>query len=144
MATSSSAERRPQPGDVLFYSFLWSDEAAAGREDARKERPCVVVLAVGDEPHPTILVAPITSRDPNDPRAIPLKVGAPGIVRPSWIVPWEINEFTWPGPDIGRAPSPAGAWWRLGGLAPALRNALAERLAAELRTGRLKRTARTE
>lgn len=144
MATSSFVERRPQQGDVLPYSFLWFSQAVSGREDAEKERPCVVVLAVGDGVHPTVLVAPITSRDPADPRAIPLKVGAPGVVRPSWVVPWELNEFTWPGPDVGRAPSPVGAWWRLGALAPALRNLLAERLAAELQAGRLKRTGRTE
>ena len=37
--------------------FLCSNEAQARREDAREERRCIVLRSVGDEMHPTILVA---------------------------------------------------------------------------------------
>src|SRR5580700_11592801 len=108
MATTSSA-RRPAPGDVIAYSYLWSHEAAAGREEAAKERPCVVVLAVGDGETPNIVVAPITSRQPDRADAIALSLGGAGLSRPSWIIPWEVNVFRWRGPDVGRAAIPAGA-----------------------------------
>lgn len=144
MVTPSSAKRRPAPGDVLPYGYLWSHESDAGREDPAKERPCVVVLAVGEGDNPTVLVAPVTSADPHDPDAIALSAGAFGLNRPSWIIPWELNRFRWVGPDVGRAAKPAGAWWRLGALAPELRNVLADRVLA-VRERRAARTvARTE
>jgi mRNA-degrading endonuclease toxin of MazEF toxin-antitoxin module len=115
MATLSSDRRRPAPGDILPYSFLWSHEFDVGRDDAVKERPCVVVLAVGAGENPTVTVAPITSREPERPGAIPLKPGAPGLDRASWIIPWELNTFRWLGPDVGAAPvrpSRGGVWGR--------------------------------
>ena len=130
--------RIPAPGDVLVYGYLWSHESDIGRDEPVKERPCVVVLAVGDDPNPQILVAPITSRDPRRDDAISLSPGALGLNRASWIIPWELNAFLWPGPDIGRAPQPAGAWWRLGALTPALR----QRLRAAVEAGLLNRRAR--
>jgi mRNA-degrading endonuclease toxin of MazEF toxin-antitoxin module len=139
MATPSSAKRRPAPGDVIPYGYLWSHESDAGREEPVKERPCVVVLAVGVGENPIILVAPITSQEPEKPDAIPLSAGAVGLNRPSWIIPWEVNTFRWIGPDVGRAANPVGAWWRLGALAPELRNLLADRVQAFLvqRKGRI-------
>jgi len=93
----------------------------------------VVVLAVGEGPNPTVVVAPITSRPPNDPDAIPLGPGALGLDRQSWIVPTALNAFAWPGPDLRRASKPAGAWWRIGVLSPELRNRLADQIAAGLK-----------
>lgn len=133
MARPSSAKRRPRPGDVISYAFLWPDQAADGREEAVKDRPAVVVLAVGEGPNPTVVVAPITSRPPSDPDAIRLSPGALGFDRPSWIVPTALNAFHWPGPDLRPAPKPAGAWWRIGVLSPELRNRLADRIAAGLK-----------
>ena len=145
MATSSSARgRRPAPGDILFYGYLWSDQAEAGRDDPIKERPCVIVLSVGEGDHPQIVVAPITSREPANSDAIPLSTNVPGLDRRSWIIPWELNAFRWPGPDIGRAPQPAGAWWRVGALTPALRILLADRVEAALKVRHARVTRRTE
>ena len=39
----------PQPGLVIRYSYLWRREAAAGREEGVKDRPCAVIVAVTDE-----------------------------------------------------------------------------------------------
>lgn len=114
---------------MLSYGYLWSHESDVGREDPIKQRPCVVVLAVGDGPNPQVIVAPITSRDPRREDAISLSEGALGLNRRSWIIPWELNAFRWPGPDIEPAMKPAGAWWRIGALTPALRQRL--RLAVE-------------
>jgi hypothetical protein len=143
MATTSSA-RRPAPGDVIAYSYLWSHEAAAGREEAAKERPCVVVLAVGDGETPNIVVAQITSRQPDRADAIALSLGRAGLSRPSWIIPWEVNVFRWRGPDVGRAAIPAGATWRLGSLAPPLRRLLADRVGVLLRARAASVVRRTE
>lgn len=104
-----------------------------GRDEAVKDRPAVVVLVVGEGPHPTVVVAPITSRPTSDPDAIPLSPGAFGLNRPSWIVPTALNTFAWPGPDLRPAAKPAGAWWRIGALAPELRNRLADRIAEGLK-----------
>lgn len=144
MVTPSSAKRRPKPGDVLPYGYLWSHESDAGREDPAKERPCVVVLSVGEGDRPVVIVAPITSEDPDDPNALALSAGAVGLNRPSWIIPWELNTFRWIGPDVGRALKPAGAWWRLGALAPELRNQLADRVQAMLQGRGARLIRRTE
>jgi len=145
MATPSSARRLPAPGDVLTYAFLWSHERDAGRLDAQKERPCVVVLAVGEGDHPHVTVAPITSRRPDRPGAIALPPHAAlGLTRPSWIVPWELNRFRWIGPDVRPAQRPAGAWWRVGVLAPHLRRELRERVQAALLARSARLSPRTE
>jgi hypothetical protein len=143
MATTSSASRRPAPGDVLVYGFLWSHETDAGREAALKERPCAVVLAVGEGEHPLVMVAPITSRQPDRADAIALGAKALGLDRPSWIIPWELNTFQWPGPDVRPAVDPSGAWWRMGALAPPLRQLLRERVEAALIARRVRLTKRT-
>jgi hypothetical protein len=144
MATPSSASRRPAPGDLLAYGFLWSHETDAGRDDPVKQRPCVVVLAVGGGSNPLVTVAPVTSQRPQRDGAVALNAMALGIERPSWIIPWELNVFRWPGPDVGPAPRPAGAWWRLGALAPDLRRQLRERVEAALRERRSRVQRRTE
>jgi hypothetical protein len=38
---------RPQPGLVICYEFLWSQEHEAGAAQGEKKRPCVV-LAIED------------------------------------------------------------------------------------------------
>ena len=144
MATPSSANRRPAPGDVLSYGYLWSHESDAGRDDPAKEHPCVVVLGVGEGEHPLVAVAPITSRDPGRAEAIALDARVIGLDRQSWIIPCELNLFRWLGPDVGRAANPAGAWWRLGALTPRLRVLLADRVEATLNARKARVTRRTE
>jgi len=141
MSTTSSGRRLPAPGDVLPYGDLWSHESDAGRDDPAKERSCVVVLAVGEGEHPLVTVAPITSRDPGRPGAVALDGRGVALDRASWIIPWELNVFRWPGPDVGRAPNPIGAWWRFGALTPEMRRKLREAIEAALtaRTARIVR-----
>ncbi len=104
----------------------------------------MVVLAVGEGESPTIMVAPITSQDPGNPDAIKLSPGAFGLNRPSWIIHWEVNTFRWVGPDVGIADKSAGAWWRLGALAPELRTKLADRIQAAMLGNRVHVVRRNE
>ena len=105
----------PQPGLVISYAYLWQHEAAGGRHEGTKYRPAVVVVAVeSDEAHgKTVLVAPITHREPDD-AAIAVELPALTKVRlgldpdRSWIIVSEVNRFEWPGPDL--LPVAPGEW----------------------------------
>lgn len=96
----------PQLGLVLSYAYLWHHEHQAGREEGRKDRPCVIVLAVTREDGQTMVtVLPITHTPPADPaQAVelppPVKrhLGLDG--ERSWVMLHEGNEFVWPGFDL--------------------------------------------
>ena len=98
--------RTPFPGLIVRYAFLWSDEAHAGRTEARKDRPCVVVLALQREADQRlrVRVAPIAPapRHPDRAVEVPQKVKRHlGLdADASWIVLDEANEFVWPGVDL--------------------------------------------
>ena len=98
----------PQPGLVISYAYLWSEEAEQGRIEGRKDRPCAIVVAV-ETPDPVprkrVAVVPITHAPPGDPRIaieIPRRVkehlGLDG--ERSWVILDEFNVFTWPGFDL--------------------------------------------
>ena len=100
----------PQPGLVIRYSYLWQEEAAAGREEGSKDRPCAVILAVTDEEgRPRVYAVPITHTPPSaDVDAIEIppvtkqRLGLDG--ERSWVVVSEANVFAWPGPDLRPVP----------------------------------------
>ena len=58
----------PAPGLVIAYAYLWRHEHQQGREEGRKVRPAVIVLAVkrtGKENGGTeVYLAPITHTPP--------------------------------------------------------------------------------
>ena len=98
----------PEPGLVISYAYLWSDEAERGLVEGRKDRPCAIIVAIE---HPEkalrkqVAVVPITHaplHDPNVAIEIPRRVkehlGLDG--ERSWIVLDEFNVFTWPGFDL--------------------------------------------
>jgi len=101
----------PEPGLVISYAYLWHDEYKAGRSEGRKDRPCVIVLAVDiDQSGSTIVtVPPVTHAQPAEPGT---GVEIPPAVKRhlgldearSWIVVTEGNEFAWPGYDLRRRP----------------------------------------
>lgn len=101
----------PAPALVIRYAYLWTHEHAQGLVDGRKDRPCVVILAVqrqGDDQE--VIVAPITHTMPEDPRqAVELsnatrrRLGLDG--ERSWVITSEINVFQWPGPDLRLTPA---------------------------------------
>lgn len=96
----------PKPGLVINYSYLWRSEASRGQNEGRKDRPCVVILAVEDiDGEKIITVAPVTHSPPVEAHTA---VEIPPLVKrhlglddqKSWIVTTEVNRFTWPGPDL--------------------------------------------
>lgn len=96
----------PQPGLVIRYSYLWHREALTGREEAAKDRPCAVVIALQDADSRTrVYAVPITH---SPPAAGVDAIEIPGVVNSrlgldgerSWIVVDEANVFAWPGPDL--------------------------------------------
>jgi hypothetical protein len=98
----------PEPGLVISYAYLWSDEAERGLVEGRKDRPCAIIVAIE---HPEkalrkqVAVVPITHaplHDPNVAIEIPRRVKEHlGLDEErSWIVLDEFNVFTWPGFDL--------------------------------------------
>ena len=59
----------PEVGLVISYGYLWHYEHQAGREEGRKDRPCVIVLVVRQSDYSTtvVTVLPVTHRQPLDP-----------------------------------------------------------------------------
>jgi hypothetical protein len=56
----------PVPGLVIRYSYLWRSEHLQGREEAVKDRPCAVILVVGnDKGDQIVTVLPITHLPPD-------------------------------------------------------------------------------
>ncbi len=101
----------PEPGLVISYAYLWHDEHQAGRDEGRKDRPGVIVLAVerAADDATIVTVLPITHSAPAEAAAaveIPLPVRRHlGLDDDrSWIVVAEGNEFLWPGYDLRKLP----------------------------------------
>lgn len=98
----------PQPGLVISYSFLWSEEAEQGMVEGRKDRPCAIVVAI-HSPEPDkprrVAVVPITHSAPTDPATaieipLPVKKHLGLDSDRSWIILDEFNVFAWPGFDL--------------------------------------------
>lgn len=96
----------PKPGLVIRYSYLWTHEYDAGREEGVKDRPCAVLLATKtDAGDLRVIVLPIIHAPPQESESA---VEIPSQTKrrlgldddQSWIVLTEGNIFSWPGPDI--------------------------------------------
>lgn len=97
-----------QVGQIVMHHFLWSHEHAAGRVEARKARPCLIIAV---EPIPEagglrVTVLPITSQKPPEtsiavaiPDAVRRHIGLDR-ARTAWVVVDEANVFMWPGFDL--------------------------------------------
>lgn len=96
----------PAIGLVIRHAYLWWNEARAGREEGRKDRPCVIIhLRLNEHQELEAYICPITHTPPENPEnaiEVPLatktRLGLDG--ERSWIITTEINRFIWPGPDI--------------------------------------------
>jgi hypothetical protein len=141
----------PQPGLVISYAYLWSDEAENGLVEGRKDRPCAIVVAIE---HPEqaerrqVAVVPITHTPPHDPTVgieIPARVkehlGLDG--ERSWIVLDEFNVFTWPGFDLRPIKDRDGRV-DYGFLPPKLFASLIERIERLEKDGKVEQTSRDE
>jgi hypothetical protein len=92
-------------------------EHQSGRDEGRKDRPCVIVVAVEStsDGATVVTVTPITHRPPDDaaaaveiPSAVKERLGLGlGIgldLDRSWVVVNEGNKFVWPGFDLRKVP----------------------------------------
>lgn len=140
----------PQPGLVIRYSYLWTREARAGREEGVKDRPCAIVLAVADaQDRMRVIVLPITHTAPQLPDE-GIELPQPTKARlgldneRSWIVITEGNDFIWPGPDLrpGAGQGPESVAY--GFLPPRLFQAIRDRFLARAQMGQASITMRTE
>ena len=141
--------RAPVPGLVIRYSYLWRDEALAGREEGSKDRPAVIVLAVAHTDGQTVVtVAPVTHAPPKRPE---LAVEIPQATKrrlgldqePSWIVTTDLNMFVWPGVDLRPLPTDRTRYDY--GLLPAtLFRHVRDRIVALAKLGRTSATRRSE
>jgi hypothetical protein len=99
----------PQPGLVIRYDYLWTREAAAGRQQG-KDRPACLVAATDSTMTPRfVVILPITHTSPSGDTVgieIPAKVRAAiGLDdAPSWVVVSDHNVGEWP--NAGLAPIP--------------------------------------
>lgn len=99
----------PRPGLVIRYDYLWSREAAIGR-DQGKERPACLVAATDPATSPRfVVILPITHTRPDKdmagveiPAAVRKKLGLDDA--PSWVIVSEHNVDEWP--NAGLAPLP--------------------------------------
>jgi hypothetical protein len=101
----------PEPGLVISYAYLWHHEHNVGVEEGRKDRPCVILIAVErQQDNDTIVVAlPVTHRPPENatlaveiPQAVEQQLGLD--LERSWVVVNEGNQFVWPGYDLRKVP----------------------------------------
>jgi hypothetical protein len=137
----------PQPGQVIHYAYLWWNEARTGREDGAKDRPCSVVLTrIADAGGTVAYVLPITHtpllKDEDGveiPQATKRRLGLD--TERSWIITTELNQFTWPGPDL--RPTAAGEYV-YGYLPEKLMRIVLEQVKKHAREKQLKNVVRTE
>ncbi len=104
------AALEPEIGLVIRHAYLWWNEARAGREEASKDRPCVIVhKRVNEHGETEVFIAPVTHSPPESPeRAMEI----PSETRKrlhldderSRIITTEVNRFIWPGPDLRPVP----------------------------------------
>ena len=83
----------PEPGLIISYAYVWDHEAQSGQEEGRKDRPCVIALAVErqQDGETLVTVLPVTHRPPDDaaaaveiPRAVKKHLGLDD--ERSWVV----------------------------------------------------------
>lgn len=99
----------PKPGLIVRYDYLWSHEAAAGRQQG-KDRPACLVAAIDDPAGPRyVVLLPITH---SPPRGKTIGVEIPPKVRqaiglddaPSWVIVSEHNVDEWPNGGLSSVP----------------------------------------
>lgn len=105
----------PSPGLVIRYDYLWTREAAAGR-DQGKERPACLVAAMDSGASPRfVVILPITHTPPDKDTvgvAIPPKVRAAlGLDdATSWVIVSEHNVDEWPNGGLATIPGRPGVF----------------------------------
>jgi hypothetical protein len=103
----------PKPGLIVRYDYLWSQEAAAGR-DQGKDRPACLVAASDSLTRPRyVVLLPITHSTPD---AGTIGIEIPSKVKqaiglddaPSWVIVSEYNVDEWPNAGLSPIPGRPG------------------------------------
>ncbi len=105
----------PRPGLVFRYDYLWSREAAQGR-DQGKERPACLVAALESTIAPRFVVILAITHTPPDKGTV--GVAIPPRVRqaiglddtPSWVIVSEHNVDEWPNGGLAPVPGRPGVF----------------------------------
>lgn len=105
----------PKPGLVIRYDYLWTHEAAAGR-DGEKERPACLIAASDSSVRPRfVVILPITHTPPDDetigveiPPRVKQALGMDDA--PSWVVVSEYNIDEWPNGGLASVPGRPGVF----------------------------------
>ncbi len=100
----------PRPGLVFRYDYLWSREAAAGRDQGKKRQACLVAAVDSSMSPRFVVIRPIT-HTPSDRGTVGVEI--PAKVRqaigledaPSWVIVSDHNVYEWP--NGGRAANPS-------------------------------------
>jgi len=105
----------PKPGLVLRYDYLWSHEAAAGR-DQGKDRPICLDAASDSLTKPRFVVLLPITHSPPDANTIGIEIPAKvkqalGLDElPSWIIVSEYNVDEWPNAGLSPLPGRPGVF----------------------------------
>lgn len=139
----------PKPAQVIRYAYLWADEHAAGHEEGTKDRPVAIVLTMQAGSNMLkVAVIPVTHAPPrntSDALEIPTSIKRHLKLddERSWVVLDEMNVFLWPGPDL-RPASHDDDTILFGYLPSGFYRTIRDRVAANIRAGRLRQIPRTE
>ena len=105
------ADLEPEIGLVIRHTYLWWNEARAGRDEGRKDRPCVIIhLRINEHQELETYICPVTHTPPEIPEKA-MEISSATKARlglddeRSWIITTEVNRFIWPGPDLRSVPS---------------------------------------
>lgn len=105
----------PRPGLVIRYDYVWSREAAAGR-DQGKERPACLVAATDSTTSPRFVVILAITHTPPDKDTVGVEI--PAKVReglglddvPSLVIVSEHNVDEWPNGGLAPLPGRPGVF----------------------------------
>jgi hypothetical protein len=130
----------PKPGLGFRYDYLWSREAAAGRDQGKERSACLVAASDSTAKPRFVVILPITHSAPTGETVgieIPARVRhAPGLDNaPCWVVVSAHNVDEWPNGGLAPLPGRPGVF-SYGSIPPSLFAQIKARFLALVEQGR--------